>query len=205
MSRLPQKAPKDENENLNVDDDISMYCIVDQTSQPNTPFKVSETETRLLSTTKQLRAAQTDVVLGRKLKEVLVKDGTLAPSEDALLCRRAATGRTIQKIILYCYKWILRYHEYCSTLDGPSGTRTTYDVFWKGHCRLYVTSDVHDFPIKCESCRRRRPTQKHRRCLQIFLPGRALDFAARNILRPLTKRNQKKINSPSWWLTDTTN
>lgn len=68
MSRLPKKISQKEKEIVDVDDDISAYCIVGQISKPGTVFIKNEDEVGPMSTAKELMQARANYMRFQTLK-----------------------------------------------------------------------------------------------------------------------------------------
>lgn len=96
-----------------------------------------------------------------------------------------------QAIVPECYGRELLSHDHCTTLAEHQRTTAMYHVFRIKYCWSHMASYVHEFVFKCESCRRRRPSQKQRRWLQLFLSSGLLRFVAIKILRMLKNTKQQ--------------
>lgn len=76
-------------------------------------------------------------------------------------------------------------------LDKTPRVIKIYDVLRKTYRWPQIVLDVHDYVFKCKLCRWHRPSQKHQRWLQLFLPNRPLEIVAIDILGPQMKTKQK--------------
>lgn len=89
MSARPRMASKVKNEYADVPDDVSTYCIVEQTSELNDAPKPNREESEPLTVTLEMRKIKAKDIQSLNFNEVLKKDGAINVNEDGPLCRKS--------------------------------------------------------------------------------------------------------------------